>query len=95
MEDHLAFMTPEHHAVRQFIVTELPRNNGRPLRTAQIARPLGLEPELVARLLDDLENHLFFVVRNTRGEVSWAFPITSDRTPHRLGFSTGELTFGA
>ena len=93
--DLLAFMTPEHHAVRNFVVRELPRNHGRPLTPAQIARSLRLDPRLTVQLLDDLDKHLFFLVRDPRGDVSWAFPVTSDRTPHSLHFSTGERIFGA
>jgi len=95
MEDRLAFMTPRHHAVRNFVVRELPRHGGRPLKPAQIATSVGLDIPAVTGLLDDLEKHLFFLVRNGLGEVSWAFPVTSDRTPHRLRFSTGERIFGA
>jgi hypothetical protein len=95
MENRLAFMTPHHHAVRNYVVRELPGNRGRALQPARIARSLGLDLELVGRLLEELEKHLFFLVRNRRGDVSWAFPVTSDRTPHRLRFSTGERIFGA
>ncbi|MBZ5591682.1 MAG: MarR family transcriptional regulator [Acidobacteriia bacterium] len=95
MNDHLAFMTPHHHAIRNFVVRELPRNSGRPLSPTQIAKALRLDSQLVTGLLEDLEKHLFFLVRNRRVEVSWAFPVTCDRTPHRLRFSTGERIFGA
>ena len=95
MDDELAFMTPAHHAVRNFVVRELPRNHGRALTPAQIATALRLDPKLVATILDELEAHLFFLVRNSRGDVSWAFPVTSDRTPHELRFSTGERIYGA
>ena len=37
----------------------------------------------------------FMRIRNPDGEVSWAFPVTSDPTPHQLQFSTGEQIFGA
>lgn len=95
MDDLLAFMTPEHHAVRNFVVRELPRNRQRPLTPAQIARSVRFDISAVTRLLDDLEPRLFFLVRDARGNVSWAFPVTSDRTPHRLRFSTGERISGA
>ena len=95
MDDPLAFMTPRHHAVRNFVVMELPRNHGRPLGPAQIAGAFGMEEAVVNQLLDDLEKHLFFLVRDRRGQVSWAFPVASDRTPHRLRFSTGERIFAA
>jgi len=38
---------------------------------------------------------LFFLVRNPDGNVSWAFPVTTLITPHKLMFSTGENIFGA
>jgi len=88
-------MTARHHAVRNFVVQELPRQRGNPLRPAQIAQSLGLDLEVVSGLLEDLERHLFFLVRDGFGDVSWAFPVTSDRTPHALRFSTGERIFGA
>jgi hypothetical protein len=94
MSDDLAFMTPHHHAVRNFAVRELSRH-GAPLSPTQIARALRLGAKVVTDLLEDLEKHLFFLVRNARGEVSWAFPITSDPTPHHLRFSTRERIFGA
>lgn len=95
MENPLAFMTARHHAVRNFVVRELPRQGGKPLRPAEIASSLGLDLAMVIELLEDLEKHLFFLLRNGLGEVSWAFPVTSDRTPHALRFSTGERIFGA
>jgi hypothetical protein len=90
----LDFMSAEHHMVRNFAVTELPRS-GRPLRPDFIARGLGLAHARVNTILDDLERHLFFLVRNGEGEVSWAFPVTTDETPHRLRFSTGEQVYAA
>jgi hypothetical protein len=93
--DVLAFMTPQHHAVRNFVVRELPRNHGRQLSPTEIARALGLDARMTVQLLDDLEKHLFFLVRDGRGDVNWAFPVTSQRTPHALRFSTGEQIFGA
>jgi hypothetical protein len=95
MQNRLAFMTPNHHAVRNFLVRELPRNGGRPLRPMQIAEALRLSIWLTENLLEDLERHLFFLVRDARGNVSWAFPVTSDRTPHQLRFSTRERIWGA
>jgi hypothetical protein len=85
----LAFMSPEHHLVRDAAVTELPRA-GKALSPEAIARRTGLALERVGALLDELESHLFFLVRDGSGHVSWAFPVTSEPTPHRLHFSTGE-----
>ena len=91
----LSFMTGDHHLVRNFVVRELPRNQGMPLSPADIAQRSGLSLPSINSILDDLEQHLFFLVRNDAGEVSWAFPVTSDKTPHRLNFSSGEQTFAA
>jgi hypothetical protein len=91
----LAFMTPEHHQVRNFAVRELPYENGKPINVDRLAATLGLPMERVHAIVEDLERHLFFLVRNKAGEISWAFPVTTDRTPHRLKFSTGERAHGA
>ena len=91
----LRFMTDNHHRVRNFVVRELPRNHGKPLSPEEVAQSLHLPLDLVSTILDDLQKHLFFLVRNDIGEVSWAFPVTSDRTPHSLSFSSGEQVFAA
>jgi len=91
----LTFMTPEHHLVRNFVVRELPRENGRPIRVDRLAATLGLPLPKVQTIVEDLERHLFFLVRNEAGEISWAFPVTTEPTPHRLKFSTGERAYGA
>ena len=90
----LEFMSDEHHAVRYFAVKELARE-GRPLEPALISSRLDLPESRVVQILDDLESNLLFLVRNASGAVSWAFPVTVDRTPHRLTFSTGERLYGA
>jgi hypothetical protein len=91
----LSFMTGDHHLIRNFVVRELPRNHGKPLSAKDISLRLDLPLPKVTAILDDLEKHLFFLVRNEMGEVSWAFPVTTDRTPHRLSFSSGERIFAA
>lgn len=90
----LAFLTPEHHLVRDFAVRELPREN-RPIKVERLAATLGLPLPKVRAIVDELERHLFFLVRNESGEISWAFPVTAEQTPHRLRFSSGERTYGA
>ena len=90
----LAFMTEEHHAVRYFVVRELTRL-GRPLEPSLIADRLDLSVSRVVEILEELEKNLLFLVRNDDEAVSWAFPVTVDRTPHRLSFSTGERLYGA
>jgi hypothetical protein len=90
----LGFMSAEHHRVRDFVVRELPRA-GRPLPPAAIAAAVDLPVEKVVTLLDELETHMTFLFRNEQGEVTWAYPVTVDRTPHRVTFSTGEQVYAA
>lgn len=94
MASRLAFMSRNHHSVRDFAVRELPRQD-RPLSPVQIAQVTGLPRESVSTILTDLEKNLFFLVRDPEGNVSWAFPVTTSETPHRLTFSTREKIFGA
>jgi hypothetical protein len=93
-ERRLEFMTEDHHLVRYYVVSDLPRV-GEPIQPNRIAEELNLSAERVRQVLQDLETHLFFLVRNEQGAVSWAFPVTVDRTPHRLTFDTGERLSGA
>jgi hypothetical protein len=94
MASRLAFMSREHHVVRDFVVRELPRQD-RPLSATQITQVTALSLQRVSAILADLERNLFFLVRDSDGNVSWAFPVTTSWTPHRLTFSTGERIFGA
>lgn len=90
----LSFMTEEHHRVRDCAVAELPRV-GRALPPGHIAERTGLRVDRVEAILDDLEVHRFFLVRDEERRVSWAFPFTSERTSHRLELSTGESIHAA
>jgi hypothetical protein len=85
----LGFMTGDHHQVRYFVVRELPRI-GKPIPPEHIAEELNLSFSKTTEILNDLEKNLFFLVRNEKGEVLWAYPVSADKTPHRLTFSTGE-----
>ena len=91
----LSFMTDEHHRVRNFAVRELPRTNGKPMEVGQIAADLEIPLPRALQIVQELEDHLFFLVRNKAGNISWAFPVTSELTPHRLTFHTGERIHGA
>src|SRR5512139_2290700 len=84
----LAFMSADHHRVRDFAVTELPRLRT-PLAPEVIAERLGLAGGRVRAILGELEKHLTFLVCNAQGAVTWAYPVTVEETPHRAVFSTG------
>ena len=92
--ERLEFMSMDHHAVRRFAVCELVRT-GRPVEPEVIGSQTALGLDRVTDVLAELEERLFFLVRNDDGNVTWAFPVTVDRTPHRLTFSTGERLYGA
>jgi hypothetical protein len=94
MRPRLAWMSKEHHAVRYFVVEELPRL-GRPISPQLVSERLRIPVDVVNKILEDLEKHLFFLVRNVSAEVTWAFPVTVEETPHHLVFSSGEKLNGA
>jgi hypothetical protein len=88
----LAFMTPEHHRIRNLVVHELPRV-GAPLTPAWIAEQVNLSLDTVVKILEELEQNLTFLFRNAKGAVVWAYPVTVERTPHRITLSTGEQIY--
>jgi hypothetical protein len=92
--EKLKFMTPDHHLVRSFVVEELPRAGG-PLSPEAIGQAVNLTAGRVKEILDELEKHMVFLFRNGLGEVTWAYPVTVDKTPHRVHFSTGEEVYAA
>lgn len=93
-EAAMGFMTPDHRRVHHFVVRELPKT-GKPLPASFIAAGLSLPQEKVVLILDDLEMHMTFLFRNKQGEVTWAYPVTVEKTPHHLTFSTGEQIYAA
>ncbi|MEK6287065.1 MAG: hypothetical protein AABO57_15100 [Acidobacteriota bacterium] len=94
MKTRLCFMSREHQLVRYFVVRELPRI-GKPIAPKIIAARLMLALPRVNEILAELEERLFFLVRDSHGHVSWAYPVTADKTPHRLVFNTGERLYAA
>lgn len=93
-EAAMGFMTEGHRRLHHFAVRELPRA-GKPLSPEFIAGKLGLPQDRIVSLLDDLEKHMTFLFRNKQGEVTWAYPVTVDKTPHHLTFSSGEQVYAA
>jgi hypothetical protein len=82
-------MTAEHHRIRNYVVTEIPRV-GRPLSPQSIALRLDIPQHRVVDILADLEAHMTFLFRDEEGAVEWAYPVTAAPTPHRMTFSSGE-----
>ena len=90
----LAFMTPAHHKVRDFVVRELPRI-AKPIPPEAIAQALNMTMEQVVPILDELERNMSFLYRDAQGAVAWAYPVTVEPTPHRVTFSSGEKLYAA
>ncbi len=90
----LGFLKGDVKRVRDYVVRELPRA-GEPLSPERIAGDLGIQAEAVVPILDDLEKRMTFLYRNPQGCVTWAYPVTVDRTPHRVDFSSGEKLYAA
>jgi hypothetical protein len=94
MQAGLGFMSADHHRIRNFAVRELPKVRG-PLSPEFIANKLNLPVDRVKIILEELEKHLTFLFRNEQGEVAWAYPVTTDITPHQVTFNTGEQLHAA
>jgi hypothetical protein len=94
VDDRQGFMSESHQLVRYFVVKELPRI-GKPLEPEYISQQLNMPLGQTISILDDLEKHLTFLYRNGAGSVSWAYPVTVDKTPHEITFRSGERLYGA
>ncbi len=90
----LNFMTEIHHRTRYFVVSELVKSQ-HPISPKWISKALDIPNQQVENILGDLEQNLFFLVRNEEGCVTWAFPFTVQPTAHSLTFSSGERLYGA
>ena len=88
------FMSPDHRRVHHYVVRELPRF-GAPLPPETVSRGLDLPLERTVDILRDLEEHLTFLYRNDHGQVVWAYPVTVEKTPHRITFGSGESLYAA
>ena len=90
----LEFMGPAHHLVRNFVVTELARGQ-QALSAEAIAEGVGLGSERVLDIIDELEAQLTFLYRSDGRNVDWGYPVTAERTPHRVTLDNGERFFAA
>ena len=93
-ETEYSFLSKEHQSVHHFVVRELPYV-AKPLSPESVANQLGIPMHRVRNILDDLEERMTFLFRNNNGEVVWAYPVTVDKTPHHVSFSTGEGLYAA
>ncbi len=82
-------LTPLQRKLRHVIVRDMPGANG-PMNPQDLAESVGASIEQVVGALEVLERLKGFLYRNDTGAVAWAYPFTTDDTPHHLTFSTGE-----
>jgi hypothetical protein len=94
VKSRLRFMSADHHRVRNFVVEAIP-DTGAPLPPELIADRLGLPVDRVVSILAELEENMTFVYRGDGNAVSWAYPVTADRTPHFVTCCDGSETHAA
>ena len=87
-------LSDEHRMIHHFVVKELPYIS-KSLSPESIAKKLGLSSDRVIDALDHLEKRMTFLYRNNNGEVVWAYPVTVDKTSHKITFNTGEQLYAA
>ncbi len=87
-------MPEDFRHVHHFVVKELPCF-GKPLPERIISKKLGLPSHRVRQATDYLEKRMTYLYRNESREVVWAYPVTVDKTPHKITFSTGEILYAA
>ncbi len=90
----VTFMTKDHHRVRNFVVKTLPEY-AKPIPLDKIANELVLSPDRVSNIIDELEKNKFFIFRNNHGDVAWAYPVTSEKTPHMAYLPGNEKIYAA
>ena len=66
-----------------------------PIPPESIASAVGLPFERVGAILDELERGMTFLFRNASGAVTWAYPVTVEKTPHQITISSGEKLYAA
>jgi hypothetical protein len=94
IETEMVSLSPDHRRVHHCVVRELPRA-GKPMPPESVASELDMPLDRVKQILDELEKRMTFLFRNEEGAVVWAYPVTVEKTPHCLSFSTGEQLYGA
>ena len=93
-QSRLNFMTDAHHQIRYFVVKEMV-NRQQAIEAELISQELNIPLEQVKIILGELQEKLFFLVRNEQGAVVWAYPVTVETTPHKLSFASGERLYAA
>ena len=79
---------PDHRRVQHFAVREIPRRR-EPIAPEVIAAELDLPIDRVTEILGELERRMTFLYRRGGEDVNWAYPVTSEQTPHQVRIDGG------
>lgn len=91
---NLEWFTPDHHRVRDFVVTEVAAT-GAAVSPEVLRNATGLREDRLAVVLDQLEKGKTFLYRTGGTDVDWAYPVTAEDTGHRIRLDSGERFFAA
>jgi hypothetical protein len=81
-------LEPDQRRVQHFAVREIPRRR-EAIAPEVFAAELDLPLEQVLQILDELEQRMTFLCRRDGEGVNWAYPVTSDETPHQIRIDGG------
>jgi hypothetical protein len=81
-------LEPDQRRVQHFAVREIARRRS-PIAPEVFAAELDLPVEEVLQILDELERRMTFLCRRGGEDVNWAYPVTSDETPHQVRIDGG------
>ena len=94
VKESTRFMSPDHRRIHHHVVRVLPLT-GKPVSAENVAQALEIPLERTKEILQELEEHLTFLVRNDEGRILWAYPVTVEKTPHAITFDSGEHLYAA
>ena len=81
-------LEPDERRVQHFAVREIPRRH-EAISPEVFAAELDLSLDQVSQILDELERRMTFLCRRGGEDVSWAYPVTADETPHQVRIDGG------
>lgn len=81
-------LEPDQRRVHHFAVREIPRRR-EAIAPEVFAAELDLPLDEILQILDELETRMTFLCRRDGEAVSWAYPVTSDDTPHQVRIDGG------
>jgi hypothetical protein len=81
-------LDPDERRVQHFAVREIPRRR-EAIGPEVLAAELDLSLDQVSLILDELERRMTFLCRRGGEDVVWAYPVTAEKTPHKVRIDGG------